>query len=120
MLRGLEISYIAARVLSPTKTEAHVEWVKTQTTGVPATNTGDWSAATNTGDRSAAEVSGSESVAIVTGRDSKVRGARGCGIVATERNDDGDIIAIKAALVDGEKIKADTWYKLVGGEFVEA
>ena len=25
-----------------------------------------------------------------------------------------------AAVVDGEKIKADTWYKLENGEFVEA
>ncbi len=25
----------------------------------------------------------------------------------------------KAAIVDGEKIKADTWYRLENGEFVE-
>ena len=33
-----------------------------------------------------------------------------------------DVYAIKqwkAAVVDGETIKADTWYKLVDGEFVE-
>ena len=27
--------------------------------------------------------------------------------------------AVKAEIVDGEKIKPDTWYTLKGGEFVE-
>ena len=26
---------------------------------------------------------------------------------------------VKAVQVDGERIKADTWYKLIDGEFVE-
>ena len=88
-----------------------------------ATNTGYRSAATNTGNRSAASVEGKSSVAIVTGDKSKVKGAIGCGIVAVERGDwDGEtypIVAIKAAIVDGEKIKPDTWYVLKNGEFVE-
>ena len=29
------------------------------------------------------------------------------------------LLAIKAAIVDGETIKADTWYTLRDGEFVE-
>ena len=89
-----------------------------------ATNTGDYSAATNTGDQSAAKVSGKESVAIVTGRDSKAAGALGDWIVLTERGEwNGDtcpIKEVKAFKVDGEKIKADTFYKLVDGEAVEA
>lgn len=28
-------------------------------------------------------------------------------------------VAVKAEIVDGERIKADTWYKLVNGEFAE-
>ena len=28
-------------------------------------------------------------------------------------------IAVKAAIVDGVRIKADTWYRLENGEFVE-
>ena len=89
-----------------------------------ATNTGDYSAATNTGDRSAAKVSGKDSVAIVIGRDSKAAGALGDWIVLTERGDwDGEnypIKEVKAFKVDGEKIKADTFYELVNGEAVEA
>ena len=88
-----------------------------------ATNTGDRSAATNTGDQSAASVGGRESVAIVTGKDSMAKGAPGCWIVLTERGDwDGTtcpIKEVKAFKVDGEKIKADTFYKLVNGEAVE-
>ena len=89
-----------------------------------ATNTGDYSAATNTGYQSAAKVSGKESIAIVTGKDSKAAGALGDWIVLTERGEwNGDTCAIKevkAFKVDGEKIKADTFYKLVDGEAVEA
>ena len=88
-----------------------------------ATNTSNYSAATNTGDHSAAKVSGKESVAIVTGRDSKAAGALGDWIVLTERGEwNGDtypIKEVKAFKVDGEKIKADTFYKLVDGEAVE-
>ena len=89
-----------------------------------ATNTGDYSAATNTGNRSAAKVSGKESIAIVTGKDSKAAGSIGDWIVLTERGEwNGDtcpIKEVKALKVDGEKIKADTFYKLVDGEAVEA
>ena len=89
-----------------------------------ATNTGNCSAATNTGYRSAAKVSGKESIAIVTGKDSKAAGALGDWIVLTERGEwNGDtrpIKEVKAFKVDGKKIKADTFYKLVNGEAVEA
>ena len=89
-----------------------------------ATNTGYRSAATNTGNYSAAKVSGKDSVAVVTGRDSKAAGALGDWIVITERGEwNGDtypIKEVKAFKVDGEKIKADTFYKLVDGEAVEA
>ena len=88
-----------------------------------ATNTGGQSAATNTGYCSAATVEGKDSIAIVTGYDSKAKGALGCWIVLTERvgwNGNGyPIKEVKAFLVDGEIIKADTFYKLIDGEAVE-
>lgn len=79
--------------------------------------------ATNTGDYSAAKVSGKDSVAVVTGRDSKAAGALGDWIVLTERDDWSwgyRIKDVKAFKVDGKKIKANTFYKLVDGEAVEA
>ena len=88
-----------------------------------ATNTGNSSAAINTGDRSAATVNGKDSIAIVTGYDSKAKGTLGCWIVLTERrgwNGNGyPIKEVKAFLVDGEIIKADTFYKLINGKAVE-
>ena len=88
-----------------------------------ATNMGDDSAATNTGDYSAASVEGKESIVIVTGKASKAKGALGCWIVLTERGEwDGDtypILDVKSFKVDGEVIKADTWYKLIDGKAVE-
>ena len=84
-----------------------------------ATNTGYYSAATNTGDCSAATVEGEGSIAIVTGKSSKAKGSLGCWIVCTERDDDYKIICVKAAFVDGEVIKENTFYKLKDGEFME-
>ena len=88
-----------------------------------ATNTGNWSAATNTGDWSAAIVKGKESVAMAIGYDSKAKGSLGCFIVLAEwKKSDGEyhITDVKSAKVDGEKIKPDTFYKLINGEFVES
>ena len=88
-------------------------------------NTGNCSSASNTGDRSLAEVSGKASCAAVFGKDSKVRGAIGCALFLVERGDWDDenevysIINVLAVIVDGEEIKADTWYKLVNGKLVE-
>ena len=88
-----------------------------------ATNTGDQSVATNTGYRSVATVKGKESVAMAIGYDSKAKGSLGCFIVLAECKKLGDeyhIVDLKSAKVDGEKIKPDTFYKLINGEFVEA
>ena len=86
-------------------------------------NTGDYSAATNTGYQSAATVEGKDSIAIVTGYDSKAKGALGCWIVLTERGgwngNSYPIKEVKAFKVDGEIVKADTFYKLIDGEAVE-
>lgn len=88
-----------------------------------ATNTGNWSVATNTGDWSAATVEGKESVAMAIGYNSKAKGSLGCFIVLAECKELGGeyhIVDVKSAKVDGEKIKPDTFYKLINGEFVEA
>ena len=99
----------------------HIEYVKEhlEQNAAPATNTGDQSAATNTGYRSAATAGGKGSVAIVTGYKSKARADLGCAICICERDENNNLLAIKAAIVDGETIKADTWYMMVNGEFVE-
>ena len=76
-----------------------------------------------TGYQGAASATGKAGVAIAAGYDCKAMGALGCAICCVERGErDGEsypIIAVKAAIVDGETIKADTWYQLKNGEFVE-
>ncbi|EHD9902439.1 hypothetical protein JN630_001814 [Salmonella enterica] len=85
-----------------------------------ATNTGNWSAATNTGDRSAAEVSGSQSVAASLGIEGKARASEGGAIVLCYRDEDGELIHIRASKVGENGIMPDTWYQLdEDGEFVE-
>ncbi|EKF6482962.1 hypothetical protein OZ322_003669 [Salmonella enterica subsp. enterica serovar Kentucky] len=85
-----------------------------------ATNTGDWSAATNTGDLSAAEVSGSQSVAASLGIEGKARASEGGAIVLCYRDEDGELIHIRASKVGENGIMPDIWYQLnEDGEFVE-
>ncbi len=84
-----------------------------------ATNTGDQSAATNTGNWSAAAVGGNGSVAIATGYESKAKANVGSAIVVCERDDNYNLIGIKAAIIDGKNLKADTYYTLINGEFIE-
>ena len=85
-----------------------------------ASNTGDYSAASNTGSQSAASVGGKESVAIATGYESKAKGSESCAIVLVCRNDDGEIIHIRASKVGENGIKPDAWYMLDSdGDFIE-
>ncbi|EGE9147586.1 hypothetical protein IBL18_004855, partial [Salmonella enterica] len=85
-----------------------------------ATNTGNWSAATNTGNWSAAEVSGSQSVAAAFGIEGKARASEGAAIVLCYRDEDGELIHIRASKVGENGIMPDTWYQLdEDGEFVE-
>ncbi|MGE4982677.1 hypothetical protein AB8959_20920 [Yersinia enterocolitica] len=86
-----------------------------------ATNTGYRSAATNTGNWSAAEVSGSQSVAASFGEGGKAKASENGAIVLCYRDDDGEIIHIRASKVGENGIKPDVWYSLnEDGEFKEA
>ena len=84
-----------------------------------ATNTGNQSAATNTGNQSAATVGGAENIAVVTGYGSKAKGAVGCWLVLTERDEKMHILGVQAVCVDGETIKSDTFYMLKNGAIIE-
>ena len=88
-----------------------------------ASATGDQGAASATGYRGAASATGKAGVALAAGYECKAMGALGCAICCVERGEwDGEtfpIVAVKAAIVDGETIMPDTWYQLKNGEFVE-
>ncbi|EOX6099826.1 hypothetical protein ACPTAW_003821 [Salmonella enterica subsp. enterica serovar Kiambu] len=81
---------------------------------------GNRSAATNTGNQSAAEVSGSQSVAASLGIEGKARASEGGAIVLCYRDEDGELIHIRASKVGENGIMPDGWYQLdEDGEFVE-
>ena len=69
---------------------------------------GGYMSALNGGDRSA----------LRGGMDSKFKGGKDT-VFAAEWWEKGEYKGMKAAIVDGVNIKADTWYKLENGEFVE-
>ena len=52
-------------------------------------------------------------------RGGKVKGGKGAAIVIAELDEHGRAIGVSAAIVDGKKIKADTWYTVKDGELVE-
>lgn len=100
--------------------------------GSVAINTGNHSTAINNavesialnmGRRAEASVTEEGSIAIATGIQSRAKGGLGSAIVLVERTTWNGyrypLNNIKAAIVDGEKIKANTWYTLRNGEFVE-
>ncbi|MGQ6377756.1 DUF7666 domain-containing protein [Serratia sp. IR-2025] len=85
-----------------------------------ASNTGYRSAASNTGDYSAAEVSGSHSVAAALGIEGKARASENSALVLCYRNDEGELIHIRASKVGENGIKPNTWYTLnENGQFEE-
>ena len=89
-----------------------------------AATAGDCGAAT-AGNRGAATAKGAVSVGkngcgLVRGKDVKIKGGIGAILViCEERVNSFDIEAWEAFVVDGETVKADTWYKLKNGELVE-
>ena len=110
--------------------KAAVSYVKERCTnecnakpGKPAT-AGNRGAAT-AGDRGAATArgkasTGSNGLSVARGKNVQVKGGIGAILViAEERDDTYDIVDWKAVAVDGEVVKADTWYRLENGELVE-
>ena len=88
-----------------------------------ASATGYQGAASATGNRGAASATGKAGVALSAGNACKAMGALGCAICCVERGEwNGEtypIVAVKAAIVDGETIMPGVWYTLKNGEFTE-
>ena len=81
-----------------------------------AATAGSYGAATARGKASVGE----NGLAVARGNNVRVKGGLGAVLVIAEENEsDYDIKDWSAVLVDGETIKADTFYMLKNGEFVE-
>ena len=107
-IRGLvkaAVSYVKERCTNECNAEP----------GKPAT-AGNRGAATARGKAS----TGSNGLSVARGSNVQVKGGIGAILViAEEKEDTYDIVDWKAVVVDGEVVKADTWYRLENGELVE-
>ena len=86
--------------------------------------TGDYAKIGSSGDYAKIDISGNDSVGAAIGIGGIIKGAVGNWITLAEWVYDDDKqrcapVCVKSAQIDGEIIKADTWYKLADGEFVE-
>jgi hypothetical protein len=80
-----------------------------------AATAGDWGYALSGGNSAC----GKNGVAVVRGADPKAKGGIGAVLVLVKTDDDGEIEILKTVKVDGEKVKADTWYTVKGNRLAE-
>ena len=81
-----------------------------------AATAGNYGAATSRGK----SASGKNGLSVARGNGCMVKGGIGAILVIAEESQDTyDVESWKAVIVDGKKIKADTWYKLDDGDLVE-
>ena len=128
---------VVAEIGIPGLAKAHIEYAKAHTTSEytdPERATAGDSGAATAGDRGAATAGdsgaatsrgsasvGANGIACARGNNVRVKGGLGAILViAEEQPTDYNIAHWKAVEVDGETVKADTWYRLVDGKLVEA
>ena len=76
----------------------------------------------SSGNSAQIDSSGQDSVIMCAGHDSKAKAALGSWITLAEWKRIGNVwkpVCVKTEQVDGKRIKADTYYKLIDGEFKE-
>ena len=88
-------------------------------------SSGDCAKIGSSGDCAKIDSTGEDSVIMCAGHDSAVKAKKGSWITLAEWYKDNSYGKmkpkyVKTEYVDGERIKEDTWYKLVDGEFIEA
>ena len=87
-------------------------------------SSGDYAQIGSSGDYAKIDSTGEDSVIMCAGKESKAKAKAGSWITLSEWkwNDDKKRrvpVCVKTEYVDGNNIKADTWYQLKNGEFVE-
>ena len=87
-------------------------------------SSGDYAQIGSSGDNAKIGSSGEYSVICCAGNNSMVKAKKGSWITLSEWGYSDETkcnipVCVKTEYVDGERIKADTWYKLVDGEFKE-
>lgn len=123
---------INAEIGFPGLFKAGIEWIKEVTDprkvetkdNTLSDNGGDSAKIGSSGDYAQIGCTGEDSVICCAGYQSRVKAKTGSWITLAEWEYSKTKKrwipkCVKTEYVDGERIKADTWYKLVGGEFTE-
>ena len=138
---------VGAEVGIPGLVKAHIEWTRERaqkenaaTSGEEssAATSGNWSSAATSGYRSSAATSGNGSsaatsgeessaatnhpngIALACGKNARAKGVVGSYIILTEWDDEAKtLLSARMERVDGNTVKADTWYTLRNGELME-
>ena len=112
----LHFEYVRSRC-DPAKTNAAGDRESASAGDGGSASAGDYGVSASRGSSSAGE----NGVAAARGKHAKVRGGIGSVlVVCVEKKDSYEIAEWKAAVVDGERIRPDTWYTVENGEFKEA
>ena len=119
--------HIGVKLGLPGFVKACIDYLKEETIGKAPNSTvssGNSAQIGSSGDYAKIESSGEDSVICSSGAESVVKAKLGSWITLAEwkYSDEKNRMVpqfVKTGFVDGEKIKADTWYKLIGGEFTE-
>ena len=116
-------------ITSPSKIEANNtsndgDYAQIGSSGYSAQigSSGDYAKIGSSGNCAKIYSSGQYSVIMCAGHDSKAKAAIGSWITLAEWKRIGDVwkpICVKTEQVDGKRIKADTYYKLIDGKFKE-
>ena len=113
--------------------KAGVEWIKEKTNPVPIiaetkdkndNPSGDYAKIGSSGDYAQIESTGEYSVICCAGNNSIAKAKKGSWITLSEWQYSKEKklnipVCVKTEYVDGERIKEDTWYRIVDGEFQE-
>jgi hypothetical protein len=113
--------------------KAGVEWIKEKSAldkddedkdYAQIGSSGDYAQIGSSGDYAKIDSTGEDSVIMCAGIESRVKAKKGSWITLAEWKWDNDKnryipVCVKTEYVDCERIKADTWYMLKCGEFVE-
>ena len=82
-------------------------------------SSGNYARIGSSGDCARIKSEGQRAVIMCAGGNSKARAKKGSWITLAEYDDNRKPVCVKTEQVDGERIKEDTWYQLIDGEFKE-
>ena len=122
--------------------KAGIEWIKEKTNPIPIINetkdkndntsgysaqigsSGNYAKIGSSGDSAKIDSTGEDSVICCAGENSMAKAKKGSWITLSEWKYSEEKkhyipVCVKTEFVDGERIKEDTWYKLVNGNFEE-